>query len=180
MVSTQQNKWLVPLIVGLLIGAVASGAPLWYKTTQLQAQLAAGAASITQLQADKSRLQAEQAQLRDAQQQLQAQAQSEQAVIQAQQVRAAELAKPDLPIQVSFRHALVSQGLVLTMRNHSATSLEVLIQFTGSAARSPVYRILIPTNGVKEFGGMEGWAVNQGDLVTIINPNYRPIRVRAP
>lgn len=185
--SQKPRGWLASGVVGLLIGAAAAGGPLWYQNTQLQSRLNASNSAVARMQADKEQLEAEASQLEANQskleqttQQLQARTREDQAAMQAQQVHAAELAKPDLPIQVTFRHALLSQGLVLTMKNDSAADLAVLAQFAGTGSRSHVYRIVIGPSQVKEIGAAQGWAFTPGDQVVIANPGYRPISLRVP
>jgi hypothetical protein len=99
---------------------------------------------------------------------------------EALSAQAVQLAKPDLPLNVNFRRGVVASGLVLTMRNVSRADLPVIARFAGHGAQSQLFRFVIPANGAKEFGGLEGWAFTPGDSVILRNPDFREISRTVP
>jgi type II secretory pathway pseudopilin PulG len=178
--TSKGRAWLMPALLGLVVGSAISGAPLGYHVMQLQTRLTAAIATAAQLQAENVQLQSAKSQLDADRRQLQAERDVMSLELQSQHAHAVELAKPDLPLQLSFRHALVASGLVLTIRNPSSTELPVVAQFTGSGARSQAFRLVIPSNGAKDVGGLEGWAFSPGDSVSLSNPNYRVLNQTVP
>lgn len=92
--------------------------------------------------------------------------------VQTQAVAAQELAKPDLPVQVSFRRGILASGYVLALRSFSSQELVLNVSFRGSGS-AQARRLVIPANAVREVGESEGWAFTARDTVEVSNPNFR-------
>jgi hypothetical protein len=85
-----------------------------------------------------------------------------------------QLAKPDLPVRVGLRRALLASGLVLTMQNASGSDLPITATFGRPGAAPQTRELVLPANGVKQIGENDGWAFAAGDSVVLSNPNFRP------
>jgi hypothetical protein len=69
------------------------------------------------------------------------------------EARLTEVAKPDLPVMVSFRPALLGSGLVAVFKNTSSTQLEVAATFSSAATgMRRGANLVIPGNGMQEIG----------------------------
>jgi hypothetical protein len=90
------------------------------------------------------------------------------------QMQSNELAKPDLPVRVGLRRALLASGLVLTMQNASGSDLPITATFGRPGAAPQTRELVLPANGVKQIGENDGWAFAAGDSVVLSNPNFRP------
>jgi hypothetical protein len=150
---------LLPLLLGVAGGAFIVGAPLGRYTMSLKTAFDSSQNQTSQLQKEILQLQTQVDQLRVANSQLQAQR--------------TELMKPDLPVTISVRHALVSVGLVVGFRNTSATDLAVTGEFRRAGATLQTRELVIPANGVREIGEHEGWAFVVGDSIVLTNPRFR-------
>jgi hypothetical protein len=151
--KTQANRGrLVPLLLGLVAGALLAAIPIGNTALKLQAQLDTANSNIAQLQAGITQLQQERVQL----------------------------GKRDLPVQVSFRHGVLSAGLVLTLHNVSRSELAVSASFSREGASPQSRQLVLPPDGVREVGEREGWAFVTGDTVVLTNPSFREWRGSAP
>jgi hypothetical protein len=84
-------------------------------------------------------------------------------------------ARPDLPVSLSFRRALLSAGLVGVFRNTSANELEFTLDLDSAATGRHVRKaVVLNPNSVLEIGAQQGWAFALGQRVTLNNPAYRP------
>jgi len=141
-----------------LLGLVAGGALMYLATSgQYNAQVAA----ITQA-ADKQ-IADTRAQLADA---------------RAQQH---ELALPDLPVRVSSRKALFSNGKVAQVHNFGSTELVIAAAVHSSASNQQnSWRLVIPAGKTMEIGQGQGWAFASGDELTLTETGFRPMKVSFP
>jgi len=96
------------------------------------------------------------------------------------QMQSNELAKPDLPVRVGLRRALLASGLVLTMQNASGSDLPITATFGRPGAAPQTRELVLPANGVKQIGENDGWAFAAGDSVVLSNPNFRPWKNPSP
>lgn len=89
-------------------------------------------------------------------------------------------AKPDLPLSVGFRHAVLANGLVMELRNNSSVELQVAVivssSATGLGQQKPV---ALPPNRIVELGPPL-WSIAAGDRVQFRNINFRPRELRVP
>jgi hypothetical protein len=90
-------------------------------------------------------------------------------------------AKPDLPISVSFRKAVIGPSLVAQIHNNSDTTIKVLVeassQTTGTAKAAD---FVIGARGTREFGWGEGWQFVPGENIRIHNGDYADMTVKVP
>lgn len=92
---------------------------------------------------------------------------------------AAQLAaKPDMPVSVSIREALMGNGLVAQFTNNSNRYIAVVATFTNPTTNQSVTaRIDISPNDTKEIGHLEGWAFSSGDQILLEHNDYRSSRI---
>lgn len=89
--------------------------------------------------------------------------------------------KPDLPVSLGFRPALLGSGLVGVFKNTSSSSLEVAAIFSSPATGSrQEANLVIPPNGVKEIGHAEGWPFAPGQHIKLTNNRYRTAEYEVP
>lgn len=163
------------------LAVVAVGATVCtYQRTQdsqrLRQQLTAATADAKQAHDRAStleaRLDASQKRVSDEQEQLTSA--KEQATAEAVQLQAAS--RPDLPIKLSFRRALLTQGQVAVMQNLSSRTLEIVLEVQSAATGAHFRRALVINPGqVGQFGPQEGWPFASGQIVTLSNPSFRSI-----
>jgi len=133
-------------VKGFVVGAVVVGAAL--------------GTHIYALNQQKSQVEARLAQVQNAGQQLLTQAR--------------ELAKPDLPVEVSTRAALLGAGRVLVIRNDSPKELDITAQFKRGDGPAVTQALVIQPNGFTQVGKDQGWTFARGDSVVLSNPDFRP------
>lgn len=184
-----------PLLgIGLAIAAAAALGAGWWGSLQYQrghqlaTSLDASTKQLTQLQARTSQLQT---QVSDLQSQLaatkgqdaQLQNQLSQSEDQTSQLqgKVAQESKPDLPITVSYRRAVLGGGLVALIRNNSRQPLEVSAMFgnpdTGSGTRRD---IVLAAQQIMQLGHIQGWTFAPGQRVLLYNAKYRPYQGVVP
>ena len=166
----QRSKvWEYTFLIAAVVAGTAIVIAYWQhqQVVQLTADLAAANNRATTLQQ-----QVEVASSQVAQQTADLQRQSK--IIQAE-------AKPDLPLSIGFRRAILGTGLVMELRNNSASQLEVAAAFTSEATGMTQQRnIVLPPNIVMQFGSAQGWAFVPGQRIMFKNVNYRPAEVVVP
>ena len=121
-------------------------------------------------------------QLKEAQQQLQAELQAARNTIselsvklENSKVQLQNVANrlPDLPVEISFRTAVLGQGLVLELNNLADRELPVKVNATSPTfGKTRTFEILIPAKKIVEIGHMEGWAFSRGDTVSIHSEGF--------
>jgi hypothetical protein len=105
-----------------------------------------------------------------------AQATAEQQQLQTTQARLAAEARPDLPVNLSFRQALLSAGLVGVFRNTSGRELEFMLDLESPATGQHVRKaVVLNPNGILEIGAQQGWPFAPGHRYLLNNPAYRPV-----
>jgi hypothetical protein len=89
--------------------------------------------------------------------------------------------KPDLPLSVGFRPAILGASLVMELRNNSASELEIAAVFSSDATGQLQRRnLVLPPNRIVNVGSSEGWAFAPGQRVTFSNASYRAVDVIVP
>lgn len=84
-------------------------------------------------------------------------------------------AKPDLPLSVGFRRALIGTGRVLVLRNNSASDLDLAVIVRSDATGLVQRRELdVPANRVIQLGPAQGWSFAPGQRVVFRNVGFRP------
>jgi hypothetical protein len=152
---------------GLLIAValVASGAIIAY--WQEHQQVMQSASALASANEHVSQLQQQVAQQAN-------DLQHQSTVIQAE-------AKPDLPLSIGFRRAILGTGLVMELRNNSGSQIEVGAAFTSEATGLTQQRnIVLPPNLVVQLGSSQGWAFVPGQRIVFRNVSYRPSEVVVP
>jgi len=90
-------------------------------------------------------------------------------------------ARPEMPIEVSYRSALLGPGLVISMKNKSTRHLSLVATFLNPTLnKEEGYRIDVSPNEVKEIGHAEGWAFSSGDVIKISHKDYKTITQSLP
>lgn len=99
--------------------------------------------------------------------------------IEAENTRIQNL--PAMPIEVTYRKALLGSGLVASLKNTSNRFLSVRAALTNpSLHQSMSYRVDLSPGKVKEIGHMEGWAFSSGDTIFVSHDEYRELKVSIP
>ena len=150
--------WGFWLTLGLGVLAVWQ----YQRVNQLTASLKSANTENAQLQAQLTQ---SQSQIADLQRRLgQASAQSRPAWM------------PDLPVQVTFRPARFTDGMVASFFNYSSAPVEVAALFQSDATHQQLQRhLVLPPNQTLEIGAAQGWAFLPGQTVTLTNSSYQPL-----
>lgn len=173
-----------------------SGAPAWKVLTAISALLAVGATVCAYtLNSDKQDLTA---QLKAAQMEeqtakqasatlqsqltaLQNQVSGQQQQLESQQAQLASESRPDLPIRVGFRRALIGQGEVGTFLNLSNQVLQVTLDVTSPATGASLHRVLtMNPHGFVQIGPIQQWPFAPGQKLELSNPSFRSVTRMVP
>lgn len=85
-----------------------------------------------------------------------------------------EQSLPPIPVEVTFREALLGPGLVLQVKNKSARHLSILVALKNpSTQQGQNYRLDVAPQGTSEVGHMEGWTLASGDNIEIFHNDYQ-------
>lgn len=86
-----------------------------------------------------------------------------------------EQSKPQLPVAVSYRQALLGDGLVARFTNRSPGTLELRVQADSPATHFyHDWYLVIPSGGTREVGWLQGWDFLPGQQIELSNANFRP------
>ncbi len=170
------------VVAVLAVGAGVYGLNQHSEVTSLTAQLAAVAADAKQAHDTVSNLStqlaaatAEAKLAHSTADATAAQATAEQQQLQTTEAQLAAEARPDLPVNLTFRKALLSAGLVGVFRNTSAKELEFTLDLeSGATGRHIRKSVVLNPNGFLEIGAQQGWAFAPGQHIVMNNPAYRP------
>lgn len=81
---------------------------------------------------------------------------------------------PAMPVEVKTRPALTGPGLVLVVKNTSNRYLTYVVTLKNpTTAQERSFRLDAAPNGDVEVGHKEGWAVSSGDIIKIVNSEYK-------
>jgi len=100
---------------------------------------------------------------------------------QALENQAPDSAKPELPIEVSFRKSFWGRGLIAKFSNHSAHSLTLIL-----AIRNPTlskfnrFQLRIEPQGTEEFSYSDGWEFASGDELAVYHNDFKSLKVVVP
>jgi hypothetical protein len=85
---------------------------------------------------------------------------------------------PDMPVKVTYRKALTSDGYVFQFHNITSDLLPVKVTLVNPATETQkVFKLVIPAFKQKEIGSLQGWDAVPGDKATIENADYKPLCV---
>lgn len=91
-----------------------------------------------------------------------------------ERVRAEYEARPELPIEIHYREALLGPGLVGMFKNTSDRHLAVVTTFYNPTLKKEEnYRLDLAPGITKEVGHSEGWAFASGDTIKIVHNEYK-------
>ena len=89
--------------------------------------------------------------------------------------------KPLMPIEVTYRKALLGEGLVASFHNSSQKHLAVVVILTNPTLnQTKSLRLDLSPDVTREIGHLEGWAFASGDIIEIKHNDYRTLTVKVP
>ena len=84
--------------------------------------------------------------------------------------------KPELPVAVTYRQAMLSDSYVAQFTNQSDRLLAIMVTARNpTMGRQQTFRLDIPANMTKEIGHIEGWSFVSGDVITLNHAEYAPL-----
>jgi hypothetical protein len=177
------KKWQVGAVVVALMSVGAYAYVQHRAATDLTARVAEESADATKAHEAAATLAAQLAATAKAAEQArseatanEAQATAEQQQLDATKAKLAAEARPDLPVNLSFRRAVLHPGLVGVFRNTSSRELEFLLDVDSPATGDHFRRsIVLNPRSFVEIGARQGWPFAPGQRVTLNNPVYRPL-----
>jgi hypothetical protein len=88
--------------------------------------------------------------------------------------QSAEQRKPEIPVKVGYRKAVLGPGLVLLMENKSERHLAVLLTVANPTTKQQKsFRVDVSPKQTAEVGHLEGWTFASGDSLKIAHTDYR-------
>ena len=130
------------------------------KIAELQAQAAAS-------QAETAKIRAEAEAAKNTNQNLEA---------QNSQLQAKVDEKPELPVTLSFRKAIMGPGNVAIFNTTIKAPIAVLVNLHSAAlGTTKQIELHLDSTHPTELGYMEGAVIENGDTITVENQNYSPI-----
>jgi hypothetical protein len=92
-----------------------------------------------------------------------------------------EQSKPQLPIDVGYRKAVMGPGLVVQLKNNSERDLAVLMTVENPTTnQEKTFRVDVSPKEVSEVGHLEGWTFASGDSIKVIHADYKPWQGKLP
>lgn len=99
--------------------------------------------------------------------------------LQSRQFREQNL--PPMPVEVSFRGALLGPGLVLQLKNKSSRHLSIMATLKNpSTQQGQNYRLDVAPQGTTEVGHKEGWTLASGDNIELFHNDYQSWKGNIP
>ncbi len=90
-------------------------------------------------------------------------------------------ARPLLPIEITYRKALFSKGLVAIFKRTSNRIFRISATFTNpTLSVSKSFTLFKHVHRVIEFGYSDGWDFMPGDQIVLKNQEYKPLIVTVP
>lgn len=84
--------------------------------------------------------------------------------------------KPELPVTLSFRKAIMGPGYVAIFNTTIKAPVAVLVNLHSAAlGTTKQIELHLDSTHLTELGHMEGAVIENGDTITIENQNYSPI-----
>jgi hypothetical protein len=170
-------------------GSQAPGARGWMIAAALAGIVAIGLGALGVVQSKEAKALAEslaaaqqhvaetEARLKDAETKLVAATEQ----LKSNEGQLAEVSKPDLPVSVSFRAALLGSGLVAIFKNNGAKPIEVAAEFTSTVTGTKRSAdLVLEPNLAKQIGHAEGWPFAAGQHIRLTNNQFRPAEYEVP
>lgn len=83
--------------------------------------------------------------------------------------------KPELPVTVSFRQAMMGPGNVAIFSTTIKSPVSILVTLHSSAlGTTKQFELHLESSHSTELGHIEGAVIENGDTITIENQNYSP------
>lgn len=82
--------------------------------------------------------------------------------------------KPDMPVEVKHRPALLGPGLVLNLTNPSERQLNLTVELTNpGSGKASTFNVALVSGSTKSIGHAEGWVLEQGHKIKISHPDFK-------
>jgi len=82
-------------------------------------------------------------------------------------------AKPPVPVELTFRKALIGSGAVAQFKNNSGKLLSVEVKFSNPTFHtSKVFDFVLDPGKPLEIGHLEGWTMASGDTVEVSSSGF--------
>jgi hypothetical protein len=89
---------------------------------------------------------------------------------------ARQSSRPELPLKLSFHDALIGADKRAVLENLSDSALEVMLDVKSPVTGAHFSRtFVINPRSFGQVGRAQGWPFARGQLVTVSNPEYRPL-----
>ena len=86
---------------------------------------------------------------------------------------------PELPVSVSSRAAMMGPGKVAIFNTTIKSPISVLVTIESAAlGTTKQFELRLDPTKPSELGHLEGVVIESGDLITVKNQKYAPIKVR--
>jgi len=98
-----------------------------------------------------------------------------------ERVEAEYAARPELPIEISYRSAILGPGLVAIFKNTGNRHLAVVATFQNPTLKKEEnYRLDLAPQSIQEVGHAEGWAFASGDTIKLVHNEYKTKTAKLP
>lgn len=98
-----------------------------------------------------------------------------------EKVQAEYESRPELPVEISYREALLGPGLVAVFKNTSSRHLAVVATlYNPTLQKEESYRLDLSPEMSKVVGHSEGWAFASGDVIKLVHSEYKTKGVELP
>jgi hypothetical protein len=100
---------------------------------------------------------------------------------QAVEDQTPDSAKPELPIEVSFRKSFWGRGLIAKFSNQSAHSLTLILVIRNpTLSKFNRFQLRIEPHGSEEFSYADGWEFASGDELAVYHNDFKGLKVVVP
>lgn len=98
-----------------------------------------------------------------------------------EKVQAEYESRPELPVEISYREALLGPGLVAVFKNTSSRHLAIVATiYNPTLQKEESYRLDLSPETPIEVGHSEGWTFSSGDIIKLVHSEYKPKGVELP
>jgi len=85
-----------------------------------------------------------------------------------------------IPVSVTFRHAIADNSLVAQIHNNSGSTMKILVVIQGQMGESKQAELVVSPDQPAEIGWAQGWRFVSGEKLRIHNQQYRDLWFTAP